>query len=94
MGYRFQFVTLAGFHTLNASMFDLALEYKRTGMLAYSAFQDVEFELESLHGYRALQHQRFVGTGYFDEVQIAVSRGPVSTEALKDSTESEQFSRV
>jgi len=91
MGYTFQFVTLAGFHTLNASMFDLARGYERDGMLAYSRLQEQEFELERTQGYRAIRHQSFVGTGYFDEIQMAVTGGESVTTALKDSTEEAQF---
>ncbi len=91
MGYKFQFVTLAGFHTLNASMFNLAKEYAESGMAAYSQFQQHEFELERLHGYSAIKHQSFVGAGYFDQVQMTVSGGQASTAALKGSTEEEQF---
>ncbi len=91
MGYKFQFITLAGFHTLNASMFELALAYKQEGMAAYSRLQEREFELEREHGYRAIKHQTFVGAGYFDEIQIIVSNGLASTVALKDSTEEKQF---
>ena len=91
MGYKFQFVTLAGFHTLNTSMFDLANAYKTEGMLAYSRLQQREFELERDHGFRAIKHQAFVGTGYFDEVQKAVTGGRTETTALKGSTEEAQF---
>ena len=91
MGYKFQFVTLAGFHTLNASMFDLACAYKDEGMLAYSRVQEREFEMEHDYGYRAVKHQSFVGAGYFDEIQIAITGEGVSTVALKGSTEEEQF---
>lgn len=90
MGYKFQFVTLAGFHALNLSMYELAREYARTGMSAYSALQDREFALEA-DGYTATRHQREVGTGYFDEVMQTLSGGESSTTALKDSTEAEQF---
>jgi isocitrate lyase len=90
-GYRFQFVTLAGFHALNTSMFDLALNYRREGMLAYSRLQEQEFELERREGYAAVKHQAFVGAGYFDEIQMAVTSGASSTTALKGSTEEEQF---
>ncbi|MGG1575738.1 isocitrate lyase [Fictibacillus sp. NRS-1165] len=90
MGYKFQFVTLAGFHTLNHSMFELAKEYKTRGMAAYSELQQREFANEK-HGYTATRHQREVGTGYFDEVAQAVSGGLASTTALKGSTEEEQF---
>jgi isocitrate lyase len=92
MGYRFQFVTLAGFHTLNASMFRLAREYREDGMAAYSRFQEEEFELEREHGFDAVRHQHFVGAAYFDEIQLAVTGGTASTVALKDSTEAHQFS--
>ncbi len=92
MGYKFQFVTLAGFHTLNMSMFELAQAYRDQGMLAYSQMvQEREFALETA-GYMATKHQSFVGAGYFDEVQIAVTGEGISTTALKGSTEEEQFS--
>lgn len=91
MGYKFQFVTLAGFHTLNASMFDLAHSYAQDGMAAYAKVQEHEFELESQHGYGAIKHQSFVGAGYYDEIQMAISGGKASTTALKGSTEEEQF---
>jgi isocitrate lyase len=91
MGYKFQFVTLAGFHTLNMSMFELAHAYKDQGMLAYSKMvQEREFAMEK-DGYMATKHQSFVGAGYFDEVQIAVTGEGVSTTALKGSTEEAQF---
>ena len=92
MGYKFQFVTLAGFHALNLSMFELARQYKQTGMAAYSALQEKEFNSEREHGYQATKHQRFVGTGYFDQVQQVISGGLASTMALAESTEAEQFS--
>lgn len=91
MGYKFQFITLAGFHTLNASMFELAHHYSLDGMAAYARFQQHEFELESRDGYRALKHQAFVGTGYFDEVLMAITEGQSSTQALQGSTEEQQF---
>jgi isocitrate lyase len=91
LGYKFQFVTLAGFHTLNASMFELAKEYTTNGMAAYSKFQTHEFELESKYGYKAIKHQRFVGAGYFDEILMALSDRKMSTSALKGSTEEAQF---
>jgi isocitrate lyase len=91
MGYKFQFITLAGFHALNLSMYELALGYKELGMTAYSALQDREFELERTHGYKAVKHQSFVGTGYFDAVQQAVTGGASSTTAMTGSTETEQF---
>jgi len=90
MGYRFQFITLAGFHALNASMFELARSYADEGMGAYVRLQEREFELESL-GYTATRHQAEVGTGYFDRVSEVVSRGGASTLALADSTERRQF---
>jgi isocitrate lyase len=91
MGYRFQFVTLAGFHALNLSMFELARGYKLAGMTAYSRLQEKEFSSETQFGYEAVKHQRFVGTGYFDQVQQVISGGLASTMALKESTEAEQF---
>jgi isocitrate lyase len=91
MGYRFQFITLAGFHALNASMFELARGYARTGMPAYVALQEREFELAAAQGYTAVRHQAEVGTGYFDRVATALN--PRSgTLALAGSTEEEQFS--
>ncbi len=91
MGYKFQFVTLAGFHALNLGMFDLAKSYKEEGMLAYSNFQEVEFKHERDHGYLATTHQKFVGTGYFDRVMNCISSGKSSVGALSGSTEEEQF---
>lgn len=91
MGYKFQFVTLAGFHTLNASMFDLATHYQKEGMKAYARFQDIEFALEKEHGYRAVKHQSYVGAGYFDEVLQTITEGRASTSAMKGSTEEKQF---
>ncbi|HXH74851.1 MAG TPA: isocitrate lyase [Bacteriovoracaceae bacterium] len=90
MGYKFQFVTLAGFHALNHSMFTLAMDYKERGMSAYSELQQREFASEK-NGYTATKHQREVGTGYFDLVSTIVSGGSSSTLAYKGSTESEQF---
>ncbi|SIQ14646.1 isocitrate lyase [Peribacillus simplex] len=90
LGYKFQFVTLAGFHSLNHSMFNLALGYKDRGMAAYSELQQAEFASEP-DGYTATRHQREVGTGYFDEVAQVVSGGTSSTTALAGSTETEQF---
>jgi len=90
MGYVFQFVTLAGFHALNHSMFQLALGYKERGMAAYSQLQEAEFAMES-SGYTATKHQREVGTGYFDEVAQVIAGGMSSTTALKGSTEEAQF---
>lgn len=93
MGYKFQFVTLAGFHALNLSMFELARNYRETGMSAYSKLQETEFRLEEEFGYRAVKHQRFVGTGYFDEVAQVIAGGTSSTTALAGSTETEQFTK-
>jgi isocitrate lyase len=90
MGYRFQFVTLAGFHALNFGMFELARKYKERGMAAYSELQEAEFASET-HGYTATRHQREVGTGYFDQVAEVISGGQASTLALEDSTEAHQF---
>jgi len=90
MGYKFQFITLAGFHALNHSMFQLAKEYKTRGMAAYSELQQAEFAGEEF-GYTATRHQREVGTGYFDEIAQVVSEGKSSTTALHGSTEEEQF---
>jgi isocitrate lyase len=91
MGYKFQFITLAGFHSLNLSMFDLARGYKESGMTAYSKLQENEFSLERESGYEAVKHQRFVGTGYFDFVTQVIAGGTSSTTALAGSTEAEQF---
>jgi len=91
MGYRFQFVTLAGFHSLNLSIFELAHEYARTGMSAYSRLQQREFEMAEKYGYGAVKHQRFVGTGYFDELATVIASGQTSIRALPGSTEEEQF---
>lgn len=90
-GYRFQFITLAGFHTLNMSMFKLAAKYKEQGMKAYADFQEHEFELEKEHGYRAIKHQSFVGAGYFDAIQLALTYGQSSVTSLKGSTEEHDF---
>jgi isocitrate lyase len=90
MGYAFQFITLAGFHALNYSMFKLAKDYKERGMAAYSELQQAEFAMEA-YGYTATRHQREVGTGYFDEVAQAISGGTSSTTALNGSTEMAQF---
>lgn len=90
MGYKFQFVTLAGFHALNHGMFELARGYKERGMAAYSELQQAEFASEQ-HGYTATRHQREVGTGYFDQVSMVISGGTSSTTALKGSTEEAQF---
>jgi isocitrate lyase len=90
MGYKFQFVTLAGFHAINLAMFELSLGYRENGMAAYSDLQQREFQLEG-SGYSATKHQREVGTGYFDEVAQVVSGGMSSTTALTGSTEEDQF---
>jgi isocitrate lyase len=90
MGYKFQFVTLAGFHALNYGMYDLARKYKDRGMAAYSELQQAEFSAEA-DGYTATRHQREVGTGYFDQVAEVISSGTASTLALEDSTEKHQF---
>jgi isocitrate lyase len=90
MGYKFQFVTLAGFHSLNHSMFELARGYRARGMAAYSEFQRDEFAAEA-HGYTATRHQREVGTGYFDLVNLAINGGDTCTIAMEESTEAEQF---
>ena len=92
MGYKFQFVTLAGFHQLNYGMFELARGYKDRGMAAYSELQQAEFAAEK-NGYTATRHQREVGTGYFDAVATAIGGGQSSTTALAESTEADQFSK-
>jgi isocitrate lyase len=91
MGYKYQFVTLAGFHALNTAMFELAHAYRDEGMAAYAQLQAREFELEEDHGYRAVKHQAFVGAGYFDAVNQAITSGQSSTGAMHGSTEEEQF---
>jgi isocitrate lyase len=93
MGYRFQFITLAGFHALNFSMFELARDYKAQQMTAYVALQEAEFAAEK-SGYTATKHQREVGAGYFDAVTQAVSAGSSSITALSGSTEEQQFEKV
>lgn len=90
MGYKFQFITLAGFHQLNYGMFELARGYKDRQMAAYSELQEAEFAAE-INGYTATKHQREVGTGYFDAVSVAISGGTSSTTAMKESTEHDQF---
>ncbi len=90
MGYKFQFVTLAGFHAVNLSMFSLAKGYAQTGMSAYTDLQEAEFRAEE-EGYRAVKHQTFVGTGYFDDVAQVLSGGLTTTLAMDGSTEAEQF---
>ena len=91
MGYKFQFVTLAGFHSLNTGMFELAHAYRDQGMAAYAELQAREFELERDHGYRAVKHQAFVGAGYFDLVSETIAQGASSLAALEGSTEQAQF---
>ncbi len=91
MGYKFQFVTLAGFHALNLSMFELASDYRASGMSAYVKLQEAEFAREKDSGYAAVKHQRFVGTKYFDDVALAITGGTSSTTALRGSTEEAQF---
>jgi isocitrate lyase len=90
MGYKFQFITLAGFHTLNLSMFELANAYRTEGMTAYVRVQEREFDLIR-EGYTGVKHQRFVGTSYFDDIAQTVASGRASTTALQGSTEVEQF---
>lgn len=90
MGYKFQFITLAGFHALNTSMFELSKAYKERGMAGYSELQEREFALLD-HGFKAVKHQAFVGTGYFDAVQNTVQQGKASTVAMAGSTETAQF---
>ena len=90
MGYKFQFITLAGFHALNYSMFELARGYQQRQMSAYVELQEAEFAAER-HGYTATRHQREVGTGYFDQLAQTISSGTSSLAALQGSTESEQF---
>jgi isocitrate lyase len=91
LGYKYQFVTLAGFHSLNCGMFDLARNYAQNGMTAYATLQEREFELAESAGYSAIRHQRFVGTGYFDAVQKTVTGGHAATAAMEGSTETAQF---
>ncbi|HAT3993138.1 isocitrate lyase [Elizabethkingia anophelis] len=90
LGFRFQFITLAGFHALNYSMFELARAYREHGMAGYSQLQEKEFALQQ-EGFRAVKHQSFVGTGFFDEIQTIVTAGEAATVALKGSTETAQF---
>ena len=91
MGYKFQFITLAGFHALNLSMFELSLDYEERDMSAYAELQEDEFLLEEDCGYTAVKHQREVGTGYFDLVAQCLSAGNASTLAMEESTEADQF---
>ena len=90
LGYRFQFITLAGFHALNTSMFELSTAYKARGMAGYSELQQREFALQD-QGFSAVKHQAFVGTAYFDYIQNTVQQGNASTVAMAGSTEIEQF---
>src|SRR5262249_45105180 len=92
MGYQFQFVTLAGFHVLNLSMFKLAHDYSAKGMAAYAEVQRAEFKAKE-EGYQATEHQAFVGTEYFDEVAKVISGGSLSTLAMEGSTEKDQFKK-
>ncbi|CAM4451806.1 MAG: Isocitrate lyase [Legionella sp.] len=92
MGYKYQFITLAGWHSLNLSMFEIAKDYKKEGMFAYSQMQQREIQQEK-NGFRATKHQSFVGTGYFDAVQNVIMQGQSATTALNGSTEDEQFSK-
>jgi isocitrate lyase len=94
LGYKYQFVTLAGFHALNLSMFNLALGYRDRGMAAYVNLQEEEFAQERNRGYRAVKHQKFVGTGFFDKLMTTISSGRTSVTALDGSTEEEQFEAV
>ncbi|RIK39050.1 MAG: isocitrate lyase [Chloroflexi bacterium] len=91
LGYKYQFVTLAGFHAINSAMFDLAHGYRDEGMAAYARLQDREFEMEREYGFGAIKHQTFVGAGYFDEVQMTITGGTASTTAMHGSTEEAQF---
>ena len=93
LGYKYQFITLAGFHALNTAMFELAHQYRELGMTAFTRLQELEFSLEKDFGFKAVKHQSFVGTGYFDEVQIAITSGHTATVALAGSTEEEQFGK-
>ena len=90
MGYKFQFITLAGFHQLNFGMFELARDYRTRQMTAYSELQEAEFAAEA-NGYTATKHQREVGTGYFDAVSMAITGGRSTTTAMHESTEQAQF---
>ena len=93
MGYKYQFITLAGWHNLNLGMFTLSRNYLESGMLAYSNMQEKEFDNEK-YGFRSAKHQAFVGTGYFDKVQNTIMQGKSDTVAMKGSTEEDQFSKV
>ena len=91
MGYKYQFITLAGIHNMWYGMYDLAQDYVKRGMTAYAKLQDREFEVAAAHGYAAVKHQSFVGTAWFDELARVISHGETSTAALEHSTEAEQF---
>ncbi len=91
MGYKFQFITLAGFHSLNEAMYTLAWDYAKRGMEAYATLQGIEFDLYDNSSYKAIKHQSFVGTGYFDKVSECISNGETSTASLPNSTEQTQF---
>ena len=91
LGFKFQFVTLAGFHSLNSGMFELARAYRDEGMAAYTRLQEKEFAMEKEHGFTAVKHQSFVGVNYFDEVQLTITGGTASTTAMQGSTEEAQF---
>jgi isocitrate lyase len=90
VGYKFQSITPAAFHALNTSMFELSKAWKEKGMVGFSQLQQKEFALQE-HGFKAVKHQSFVGTGYFDYVQSTVQQGMASTMAMKNSTEAAQF---
>jgi len=90
LGYKFQFITLAGFHALNTSMFELSMAYRDRGMAGYSELQEREFALQAA-GFKAIKHQTFVGTQYFDMIQNTVQQGGASTVAMVGSTEEAQF---
>ena len=94
MGFKYQFVTLAGFHSLNTAMFELACGYREEGMAAYSKLQEREFDLQQNAGFKAVKHQAFVGTGYFDDVTQTIAQGSSSITALAGSTEEAQFDDV
>ncbi len=91
LGFKFQFVTLAGFHSLNSGMFELARTYRDEGMAAYTRLQEREFAMEKEFGFSAVKHQSFVGVNYFDEVQLTITGGTASTTAMLGSTEEAQF---
>jgi isocitrate lyase len=94
VGYKYQFITLAGFHALNMSMFSLASGYRDEGMAAYSKLQEEEFAAEAHRGYHAVKYQKFVGNGFFDKLMTTIAGGHTSVTALDSSTEEEQFETV